>query len=70
MRIAEMSSGIQVHLTNEQLEIVKLIKEHKNLKRLDLTERGAYIAEEMTSRGLIERLQDAEHEVYYKLPAR
>lgn len=70
MRFAEMASGIKTVLTNEQLDLIRLIKEHDVLNREDLTERGAYIAEELTSRGLIERAQDAEEKVYYKLQRR
>ena len=70
MRFAEMASGIKTFLTNEQLDLIRLIKEHDAVSYDDLTERGAYRAEEMTSRGLIERAQDADEKVYYKLQRR
>lgn len=70
MKIAELASGIKTILTNEQLDLIRLIKQHDALKYDDLTERGAYIAEELTSRGLIERVQDQNEEVYYKLQRR
>jgi predicted transcriptional regulator len=70
MKFAEMASGLQTVLTNEQLDLIRLIKEHNILQHDDLTERGAYIAEELTSRGLIERAQDAQEKVYYQLQRR
>jgi hypothetical protein len=71
MKIAELASGLKTVLTNEQLDLIRLLKQNNNtLKHEDLTERGAYIAEELTSRGLIEREQDQDEKVYYKLQRR
>ena len=71
MKIAELASGLKTFLTNEQLDLIRHMKQNNNmLKKEDLTERGAYIAEELTSRGLIEREQDPDDEVYYTLQRR
>lgn len=71
MKIAELASGLKTFLTNEQLDLIRHMKQNNNmLKKEDLTERGAYIAEELTSRGLIEREQDPNDEVYYTLQRR
>lgn len=71
MKIAELASGLKTVLTNEQLDLIRLLKQNNNvLQHDDLTERGAYIAEELTSRGLIDREQDQDEKVYYKLQRR
>lgn len=71
MKIAELASGLKTVLTNEQLDLIRAIKENNNvLQKDDLTERGEFIAEELTSRGLIEREQDQDEKVYYKLQRR
>jgi hypothetical protein len=70
MRIGELTSGLKVHLTNEQLAFIRQLKNAGSLQRIDLDERLAYIAETMTSQGLIERCQDENQEVYYKLPVK
>lgn len=71
MKIAELASGLKTVLTNEQLDLIRAIKENNNvLQKDDLTERGEFIAEELTSRGLIEREQDQDEKVYYTLQRR
>jgi hypothetical protein len=70
MRFAELANGLKTVLTNEQLDLIRLIKQYEVLGYDQLSERGAYIAEELTSRGLIEREQDQDEKVYYKLQRR
>lgn len=71
MKIAELASGLRTVLTNEQMDLIRALKQNNNmLRKEDLTDRGAYIAEELTSRGLIERDQDQNEQVYYTLQRR
>jgi hypothetical protein len=58
-------------ITNEQQELVKLVKEHSQIARTDLDERKQKIAEQMTGLGLLDRIYDEENEaVVYKLFSR
>jgi hypothetical protein len=55
-------------ITNEQQELVKLVKEHRQISRIDLNERAQKIAEQMTGLGLLNRVYDEKTEtVIYKL---
>jgi len=68
MKIVELASGIKTMITNEQQELVKLVKEHRQISRIDLNERAQKIAEQMTGLGLLDRIYDEKTEtVIYKL---
>ena len=68
MKIVELASGIKTMITNEQQELVKLVKEHRQISRIDLNERAQKIAEQMTGLGLLNRVYDEKTEtVIYKL---
>jgi len=68
MKIVELASGIKTMITNEQQELVKLVKEHNQIDRSDLDERKQKIAEQMTGLGLLDRIYDEEKQaIIYKL---
>ena len=71
MKIVELASGIKTMITNEQRELVKLIKEHNQIDRTDLDERKQKLAEQMTGLGLLDRIYDEEKQaIIYKLFSR
>lgn len=71
MKIVELASGIKTMITNEQQELVTLVKEHKQISRIDLDERKQKIAEQMTGLGLLDRIYDEENQaIIYKLFSR
>ena len=71
MKIAELASGIKIMITNEQQELVKLIKEHAQIARTELDERKQKLAEDMTGLGLLDRVYDEENQaIIYKLFSR
>jgi hypothetical protein len=71
MKIVELASGIKTMITNEQQELVKLIKEHDQIDRTDLDERKQKLAEQMTGLGLLDRIYDEENQaIIYKLFSR
>ena len=71
MKIVELASGIKTMITNEQQELVKLVKEHNQIDRSDLDERKQKIAEQMTGLGLLDRIYDEEKQaIIYKLFSR
>ena len=71
MKIGELVTGLRYMVTNEQKQLIKLLKEHNILSRYDLDERNQRLAEEMTKIGLIDRIYDEETEtVVYKLYTR
>ncbi len=58
-------------ITNEQQELVKLVKENNQIARTDLDERKQKIAEQMTGLGLLDRIYDEENQaIIYKLFSR
>jgi hypothetical protein len=68
MKIAELVNGLRYMMTNEQREMVNLLKKEKTLPRADLEERQQRLAEQMTSMGLIDRIYDENSKtVAYKL---
>lgn len=68
MKIAELVTGLRYMMTNEQREMVDLIKKEKALSRANLEERQQRLAEQMTSMGLIDRIYDENSKtVVYKL---
>lgn len=68
MKVAELFNGLKYMLTNEQKEIIDVIKEKKLVHRADLDPRHQRLAEQMTSLGLIDRTYDEENKaVAYKL---
>ena len=71
MKIVELASGIKTMITNEQQELVTLVKEHSQISRTDLDERKQKIAEQMTGLGLLDRIYDEENQaIIYKLFSR
>lgn len=71
MKIVELASGIKTMITNEQQELVKLVKEQSQISRTDLDERKQKIAEQMTGLGLLDRIYDEENQaIIYKLFSR
>jgi len=71
MKIVELASGIKTMITNEQQELVKLVKEQTQIARTDLDERKQKIAEQMTGLGLLDRIYDEENQaIIYKLFSR
>jgi membrane protease subunit (stomatin/prohibitin family) len=71
MKIVELASGIKTMITNEQQELVKLVKEQTQVSRTDLDERKQKLAEQMTSLGLLDRIYDEENQaIIYKLFSR
>ena len=68
MKIVELASGLKTMITNEQQELVKLVREHSQIDRCDLDERKQKIAEQMTGLGLLDRIYDEEKQaIIYKL---
>lgn len=67
MRLGELVSGLRIMITNEQRGFFEMMKEMGEVKVNDLDERNQRLAEEMTSMGLIDRQQNEEKEVVYKL---
>jgi len=68
MKIAELFNGLRYMLTNEQKELLGVIKENRIVNRVDLDERKKEIAEQMTRLGLIDRIYNEEADsVSYKL---
>lgn len=67
MRLGELVSGLRIMITNEQRGFFEMMKEMGAVKIDDLDERNQRLAEEMTSMGLIDRQQNEEKEVVYKL---
>jgi hypothetical protein len=65
MKIVELASGIKTMITNEQQELVKLVKEHRQISRIDLNERAQKIAEQMTGLGLLDRIYDEKTETWF-----
>jgi membrane protease subunit (stomatin/prohibitin family) len=71
MKIVELASGIKTMITNEQQELVKLVREQTQISRTDLDERKQKLAEQMTSLGLLDRIYDEENQaIIYKLFSR
>lgn len=71
MKIVELASGIKTMITNEQQELVKMVKEQNQVARTDLDERKQKIAEQMTGLGLLDRIYDEENQaIIYKLFSR
>ena len=71
MKVVELASGIKTMITNEQQELVKLVKEQTQISRTDLDERKQKIAEQMTGLGLLDRIYDEENQaIIYKLFSR
>jgi hypothetical protein len=71
MKIVELASGIKTMITNEQQELVKLVKEQTKISRTDLDERKQKIAEQMTGLGLLDRIYDEENQaIVYQLFSR
>jgi hypothetical protein len=71
MKIVELASGIKTMITNEQQELVKLVREQTQISRTDLDERKQKIAEQMTGLGLLDRIYDEENQaIIYKLFSR
>lgn len=67
MRLGELVSGLRIMITNEQRGFFEMMKEMGEVTVSDLDERNQRLAEEMTSMGLIDRQQNEEKEVVYKL---
>jgi hypothetical protein len=68
MKIAELVNGLRYMVTNEQQELINMLKEQKVLVRYDLTERQQEIVEQMSRSGLVDRIYDEESEtISYKL---
>lgn len=68
MKIVELFNGLRYMITNEQKELIKLIKEQEQTQRHTLSERHQRLAEEMTAMGLIDRVYDESKDtVVYKL---
>lgn len=68
MKIAELFTGLRYMMTNEQKEVVDLLKKETSINRYDLDERHQRLAEQMTSLGLIDRIYDEKNKtVAYKL---
>lgn len=71
MKIAELFTGLRYMMTNEQKEIIDLLKKEKTVSRTNLEERQQHLAERMTSMGLIDRIYDENSKaVAYKLYTR
>jgi hypothetical protein len=68
MKIAELVSGLRYMMTNEQREILDLLKKEKTLSRVNMQDRQMQLAEQMSSMGLIDRIYDENSkEVSYQL---
>ena len=68
MKITELVSGLRYMMTQEQKEIVDLLKQQKIISRPDLSERHQRLAEQMTGMGLIDRIYNEKDEtISYKL---
>lgn len=58
-------------VTNEQLALIRRLKETQSIARHELEERDQLLAEKMTSTGLLDRNYDESTEtVIYSLPTR
>jgi hypothetical protein len=68
MKIAELVTGLRYMMTNEQRELLDILKKEKELSRVNMEERQQRLAEQMTSLGLIDRIyNENSKEVTYKL---
>jgi hypothetical protein len=68
MKIAELVSGLRYMVTNEQRELMNMIKEQNLVNRHDLDERQQEIIEQMSRSGLVDRIYNEESQtVSYKL---
>ena len=68
MKIAELVTGLRYMITNEQREVLDLLKKEKSVPRISMNERHQRLAEQMTGLGLIDRIYDENtEEVSYKL---
>jgi len=68
MKIGELVSGLKYMVTNEQREVFNLLKQNKEIPRIELDERQNRLAEQMSSQGLIDRIYNEETKtVSYKL---
>ncbi len=68
MKIAELVTGLRYMITNEQREILDLLKKEKTLSRVNMQDRQMQLAEQMSSMGLIDRIYDENSkEVCYQL---
>ena len=71
MKIVELFTGLRYMMTNEQREIINLLKQEHTVPRSKLEERQQHLAERMTSMGLIDRIYDENSQtVAYKLYTR
>ncbi len=71
MKIVELFSGLRYMMTNEQKEMIALLKKEHTIPRSNLEERQQVLAERMTSLGLIDRIYDENSQtVAYKLYTR
>ena len=71
MKIVELFTGLRYMMTNEQKEIINLLKQEHIVPRSKLEERQQHLAERMTSLGLIDRIYDENSQaVAYKLYTR
>lgn len=68
MKIAELVNGLRYMITNEQKELLSMLKEKQTLPRYSLEERYQELADQMTKAGLIDRIYDEQTEtVVYSL---
>jgi len=68
MKIAELVTGLRYMVTNEQQELINMLKEQSVLNRYDLNERQQEIVEQMSRSGLVNRIYNEESQtVSYKL---
>lgn len=71
MKIVELFTGLRYMMTNEQKEMIALLKKEHTIPRSNLEERQQVLAERMTSLGLIDRIYDENSQtVAYKLYTR
>ncbi len=71
MKIVELFTGLRYMMTNEQKEMIALLKKEHTIPRSKLEERQQVLAERMTSLGLIDRIYDENSQtVAYKLYTR
>jgi hypothetical protein len=64
MRFIEIASGLPTAVSNEELELVRKIREAHKIERSKLDEREQELARRLVSRGILNRLTQEGHSVY------
>ncbi len=64
MRYFEITSGVRIHLSQEEQDIVD--KASHDLAKANLNDREQEVARRMVSRGILRRLTKSDKKIYFK----